>query len=99
MSEVDPQIDQTSEDVVTGVEVVDGVLTFRRHDGTTLEFTAADFIPTEDPETAGALWSDDGTVMMSQPSDVFLASLPSEDPEVAGQLWNDDGAVMVSEGP
>lgn len=95
----DPQIDQTIEDRVTGVEIVEGVLTFRRADGSTLTYEAVDAIPTEDPATAGALWNDSGTVMVSEPSDVFLASLPTSDPAVAGALWNDGGVVMLSEGP
>lgn len=96
---MDPQLDQTSEDRVTGVELSEGVLTFRRHDGTTLTYETLDALPTDDPETAGALWNDGGVIMVSDPSAVFLASLPTADPEVAGALWNDSGDVMVSAGP
>lgn len=93
------QTDQTSEDRVTGVDVVEGGLVFRRADGSTETYAFLTSLPTEDPETAGALWNDDGTVMVSEPSAVFLGSLPTADPEVAGALWNDDGDVMVSAGP
>lgn len=98
MAEED-RVDQTSNDAVTGVDVVEGVLTLRRFDGSTETYSFVDSLPTEDPAVAGALWNDADVVMISEPSDVFLASLPTADPAVAGALWNDEGVVMLSTGP
>lgn len=93
------ELDQTETDQVSGVDVVDGVLTFRRKDGSSETYDALAALPIVDPDTAGALWNDDGTVMVSDPSDVFVASLPTSNPHVNGQLWNNAGAVMMSTGP
>jgi hypothetical protein len=61
--------DQTYYDQVTGVALSEGTLTFKRRDGSTEEVVLFDALvaglPTEDPEVAGALWNDEGTVMVS----------------------------------
>src|SRR5690242_3929561 len=39
---MEDHVDQTEEDVVTGVDLVDGVLEFRRHDGSVLRVLGSD---------------------------------------------------------
>lgn len=89
-------VDQTSEDVVTGIDVVEGVLTFRRHDGSEGTYTFIDLLPTVDPDSQGVLWNDAGTIKLSYS---VLNELPTSDPAVAGALWNNEGDYMVSSGP
>lgn len=100
MSNVD-KADQTEGDIVTGVEVVEGVLVVRRKDGSTQNYSLPDSLPTEDPAVEGAVWNDGGTVMVSgvtadTAADAFVASLPTADPMVIGALWNDNTIIKLS---
>lgn len=90
------RVDQTEGDKVTGVDVVEGVLTFRRHDGSETTYALIDALPIEEPEDNLSVWNDDGTIKLVYS---ILPELPTSDPEVAGALWNDGGDIMVSSGP
>lgn len=100
MSDVNAdKADQTEGDIVTGIEVVEGVLIVRRKDGSTQNYSLPDSLPTEDPEVDGGVWSDEGVVKISGFVDaeaILIASLPTADPMVVGALWNDNSIIKLS---
>lgn len=90
----DREIDQTEEDIVTGVDVVEGVLTFRRHDGSEVTYSLPESLPTVDPAVDAAVWNDEGVVKVSGVT--LLSGLPTSDPMVVGALWNDNSIIKLS---
>lgn len=61
------QTDQTEGDIVTGLDVIDGVLTFRRHDGSTETYVPAVL----GTDTAGIVADDTDGVVITGKLGVF----------------------------